>query len=460
METKNCSILIIDDDQGVAYTARMILKQQYSDVITESNPVTAFERIKKNNPDIVILDMNFRCGATSGEEGIDWLKRILDESPETQIIMHTAYGAIDLAVTSMQEGAVDFLTKPWDKDKLLAKVDKVYRLIDSKKRVQTLEMTQETLLRDIDSDFGEIIGKDAGMMEMCSIVDRVAVTDANVLILGENGTGKELVARQLHRQSRRGSKPFIKVDLGAIPETLFESELFGHTRGAFTDAKEARAGRFEIADRGTLFLDEIGNLSLNLQAKLLTAIQSKQISRVGSSEMIPVNIRLICATNKDIYKEVEKGDFRQDLLYRINTVEIKVPPLRERVQDIPLLVEYYFGIYKRKYEKPGLSISKNSLNELKDYPWPGNIRELRHAVERAVIMATNDTLTIRDFLITNISESRKKIEKAPISITEMEKQIIKRALDKHKGNLSRAADELGMGRTTLYRKLKKYGISI
>ena len=461
MEIKNCKILVIDDDQGVAYTARVILKQHYSEIKSESNPVTAFEQLKSDKPDIVILDMNFRSGATSGEEGIDWLKRILEESPETQIIMHTAYGAIDLAVTSMQEGAADFLTKPWDQEKLLAKVDKVYQLIESRRKVENLENTQATLLRDMDSDFGEMVGQNNGMMEIRSIIDKVSVTDANVLILGENGTGKELVARQLHRQSNRSTKPFIKVDLGAIPETLFESELFGHTRGAFTDAKESRAGRFEVANSGTLFLDEIGNLSINLQAKMLTAIQSKQISRVGSADLITVDIRLICATNKDIYEEVDDGNFRQDLLYRINTVEINVPSLRNRLSDIPLLIRYYLNIYKRKYLKPDLKIDKEILNDLKDYHWPGNIRELRHAVERAVIMSTSDALCHKDFLLTSNSERKRNISKAvPTNISDMEKQTIMRAVEKHDGNLSQAAAELGMGRTTLYRKIKKHDLNI
>jgi len=461
METRNCKIIIIDDDQGVAYTARMILKQIFSDVLTESNPVTAFEQLRSNHPDIVILDMNFRSGETSGEEGIDWLKRILEESPETQIIMHTAYGGIDLAVSAMQEGAADFLTKPWDKDKLIAKVDKVYQLIETRKKVKNLENTQSTLLQDLDSDFGEMVGQDKGMMGIRSIIDRVSVTDANVLILGENGTGKELVARQLHRQSNRAAKPFIKVDLGAIPETLFESELFGHTKGAFTDAKESRAGRFEVADGGTLFLDEIGNLTLNLQAKLLTAIQSKHISRVGSSDLLPVDIRLVCATNKDIYDEVTLGNFRQDLLYRINTVEVNVPPLRDRISDIPLLVKYYLNYYRKKYARTDLKLDKEALNELKLYSWPGNIRELRHAVERAVIMTSTDTLIIEDFLINQKNQGNEKVKtEAPTNINDMEKQTIKRAVEKHDGNLSQAAMELGMGRTTLYRKIKKHGLSI
>jgi len=452
-------LLIIDDDLGVLYTAKMILKSHYETVITESNPVAAIDKLKKQKYDIVILDMNFRSGATSGAEGIDWLKKIIELQPDVQVIMDTAYGDISLAVESMREGAIDFLTKPWEKEKLLATVNNAYNLSLTKKEVKSLQLKQKILLEDFDQEFEEIIGNDDSVVSINNIIKKVAPTDANILILGENGTGKELVARQIHRQSNRSKQPFIKVDLGAIPETLFESELFGHTKGAFTDAKESRAGRFELAEGGTLFLDEIGNLNLRLQAKLLSVIQSKQISPLGSAETIRIDTRLICATNKNLTDEVNDGLFRQDLLYRINTVEVEVPALKNRIKDIPLLVQHFLQLYQKKYHKQDLTFNENTRDTLKSYPWPGNIRELRHAVERAVIMSDDNKLMIHHFLTANDLNKILQIStKDSQNINDLEKRTIVSVIGNCKGNFSKAAQELGMGRTTLYRKIKKYNL--
>ena len=456
MATEKGNILIIDDDQGVLYTVKMILKQQYQNVHTENNPAAAFESFLKYNYDVVLLDMNFRSGATDGKEGLELLTKMLAEKPDTHIIMHTAYGDIDLAVQAMKIGAIDFLVKPWEKEKLLSTVNNVYQLKKSRQELSQAKSREEALKRDIEKGAGELLWKDKSMQSLMQVIDKVAATSANILILGENGTGKELVARAIHRQSKRADKPFIKVDLGTISETLFESELFGHAKGAFTDAKEAKAGRFEIAEGGTLFLDEIGNLSLNMQAKILTAIQNKQINRVGSSGIINLDIRLICATNKDLYQEVEDKEFRQDLLYRINTVELPVPPLRNRTRDIPFLILHFIKEFSKKYDKRGLTIDANEMDELMDYNWPGNVRELQHAAERAVILSTASKLESKDFIQKLEMNSNFRKSTNSFDVKEVEKLTIKEALIKTKGNLSHAASELGMGRTTLYRKIKKY----
>jgi len=456
---QNTKILIVDDDQGVLYTAKMILKQHYQQVDTESNPVSAFEKLKKEDYDIIILDMNFMSGATSGEEGIDWLKKILEVQPDIHVIMDTAYGDIDLAVQSMKEGAVDFITKPWDKEKLLVTVHNTNNLVKSRKEVESLQSKQKILLEDAKNEFTLMIGREASIKAIRKTINKVAKTDANLLILGENGTGKELVARMVHFQSMRKDQPFIKVDLGAIPETLFESELFGHKKGAFTDAKEDRVGRFEMAEEGTLFLDEIGNLNLNLQAKLLSVLQNKIINRVGSGESIPINIRLICATNKNLQEEISNGNFRLDLLYRINTVELMVPPLRDHKQDIPLLINHFLSMYTAKYQKKRLQIDEHTYKELMNYAWPGNIRELRHAVERAVILAENRKLEMTDFVpASHLQDMEVNEMMDSVKMDEVEKKTILEALEKNGGNQSLTAKALGIGRTTLYRKIKRYNI--
>lgn len=452
-------VLVVDDDQAILYTAKLILKQVFSFVKTESSPSQIVTLLQQDSYDVILLDMNFAHGKTSGQEGLFWIREILKIDPQSHVIVMTAYGDIALAVKAMKEGAVDFLLKPWEKEKLVATIHSIYQLSRSKREVEQLKHKQQALSEDLGSSFSEIISESAAMQPIFDTIERVAGTDANVLVLGENGTGKELVARAIHRQSPRKKDAFIKVDLGAITDTLFESELFGHAKGAFTGAVEDRAGRFEIASGGTLFLDEIGNLSLPLQAKLLTALQSKQIIRVGTNRPVAVDVRLICATNKPLYEMAERDrpEFRQDLLYRINTIEIVLPALRDRKDDIPLLVHHFLQMYSKKYNKEHINISKKAVQRLQKYQWPGNVRELQHAVERAVIMSRSATLEASDFLL-----DAKKQAVAPTqqvyNMEEVEKITIEEAIRKYHGNLSKASEELGLGRSTLYRKMKKYGL--
>jgi two-component system response regulator HydG len=457
MNHKPGKILVIDDDRDILFTTRVVLKKQFGLIKTEADPEMIMQQLENEIFDIILLDMNFSAGATSGKEGMKWLREIRKKDETAHVIMMTAYGDIDLAVKAMKEGAADFIVKPWDNQKLMATVINAYRLSQSKREIIELRRKQELLHQDMDHDFIEIIGRSDRMKDVFSTISKVAQTDANVLILGENGTGKELIARALHRESERSREIFVSVDLGAIPETLFESELFGHVKGAFTDAKEDRSGRFEVASGGTLFLDEIGNLSMSLQSKLLSVVQNRVINRVGSSRETPIDIRLICATNMPLYKMVQEKTFREDLLYRINTVEIKVPPLRERKSDIPLLIDHFTRIYARKYNKTGISLHEDVYQKLDTYSWPGNIRELQHVVERAIILNDKNILKPADFLIMH--ETSRDMDPVGFRMEDVEKQIIQQALEKYRYNISKAADELGMARTTLYRKMTKYGIS-
>ena len=457
MNQKPGKILVIDDDRDILFTVRVVLKKQFGSIQSETDPAKIIPMILKDPFDVILLDMNFSTGATSGREGMKWLREILKAEPSAHVVMMTAYGDIDLAVKAMQEGASDFIVKPWDNQKLLATILNAFRLHQSEKEIHELRKKQELLHRDMDQEFSEIICTSPRMKSVLDTVNKVAGTDANVLILGENGTGKELIARALHRASTRAEEIFVSVDLGAIPETLFESELFGHVMGAYTDAREDRSGRFEIASGGTLFLDEIGNLSLPLQAKLLSAIQNRVINRVGSSRETPIDIRLVSATNMPLYKMVQERSFREDLLYRINTVEIKIPPLRERQADIPLLSEHFTRMYARKYNKEGVRLQNEAQKKLVDYQWPGNIRELQHVIERAIILSDSDILKPADMLISRYTGST-SIPKG-FRMQEVEKETILQALEKHRYNISKTAEELGMARTTLYRKMTKYGIS-
>jgi DNA-binding NtrC family response regulator len=457
MNTKPGKILVIDDDKDILLTTRVVLKKQFGVIKTEADPEMIIQQLDNEFFDIILLDMNFSAGATSGKEGMKWLREIRKKDESAHVIMMTAYGDIDLAVKAMKEGASDFIVKPWDNQKLMATVINAYRLSQSKREIIELRRKQELLHQDIDLEFSEIIGSSDRMKDVFITISKVAQTDANVLILGENGTGKELIARALHRESERAKEIFVSVDLGAIPETLFESELFGHVKGAFTDAKDDRSGRFEVASGGTLFLDEIGNLSLPLQSKLLSVVQNRVINRVGSSKETPINIRLICATNMPLYRMVQEKTFREDLLYRINTVEIKVPPLRERRSDIPLLTDHFTRLYARKYNKTGISLQQDVYQKLDTYSWPGNIRELQHVIERAIILNDKDTLKPADFLIMH--ENSRSTDLIGHRMEDVEKQTIQQALEKYRYNISKAADELGMARTTLYRKMTKYGIS-
>jgi DNA-binding NtrC family response regulator len=455
---KKGHILIIDDDKDVLFTAKTILKREYETVTVESSPNRLESLLHKEDIDLVILDMNFKAGITSGNEGLFWLRKIREMAPDVHVLMNTAYGEIGLAVESMKLGAVDFLVKPWEKEKLISTVRTVFQLRKSQQRIQKLENRERILVANGTSGYENVIFNSDKMQELMGILHRVAVTDASVLLLGENGTGKEVFAREIHRISTRVKEPLIKVDLGTLSESLFESEMFGHVKGSFTDAKVDKAGRFEIADGGTLFLDEIGNLSLAMQAKLLTAIQNRQVNRVGSSKIVPFDVRLISATNMPLYDMIESGEFRQDLIYRINTVEIEIPPLRSRKEDIAVLVRHYLEILSNKYQKPGLTIAKSTQKELNDYHWPGNVRELQHAVERAVIMSKERKLETEDFLIS------KRVRSTPndgsLSVSAAEKQVIERAITESEGNMSKASEALGIGRTTLYRKIKKYGLNL
>lgn len=456
-QVTDSAVLVVDDDHDVLLTAELLLKNQHRLVTCLSNPGDMAKLFEQESYDVVLLDMNFTRGLTSGEEGFYWLKKIKELSPHAQVIMATAYGEIELAVEAIKQGAADFLVKPWDNEKLTNTVNTCLKLSQSRKRIDQLEQTQKTLHERLESDFSQIIGESIAMQEVFGLIDKVAATEASVLILGENGTGKELVARAIHRQSLRHNSPLISVDLGAITESLFESEMFGHKKGAFTDAREDRAGRFEVANGGTLFLDEIGNLGLNLQAKLLGALESRSVTRVGSDRKIPVDIRLISATNLSHEEINDEQRFRKDLLYRINTVEIVLPPLRERVSDIPLLVKHYIQHYANKYNKPGLSLNAAEIRKLQKYSWPGNIRELQHALERAVIISPEDGKIKVDDILINRRISQSPVEE--LNIARLEEQAIKRAITQHNGNLTKVAKSLGLGRTTLYRKIDKYGLA-
>ena len=452
-------IMIVDDDKDVLLAARLFLKQHVEVVHTEENPENLPNLINTGNYDLVLLDMNFAPDATSGKEGFHWLNKILEIDPSIVVILITGYGDIELAVQGIKEGATNFLLKPWENKKLLATIKTSMQLRQSKLELQELRTKQKVLMADQNQPFVTIIGSSPAMLKVLTAAQKVAVTDANVLILGENGTGKELIARAIHRDSRRKDEVFISVDLGAISESLFESELFGFKKGAFTDAKEDRAGRFEAANKGTIFLDEIGNLSLALQSKLLSVLQNRNVVRLGTNKEIPIDVRLICATNMPLYQMVKEGKFRQDLLYRINTVEVHVPSLRERVEDIPALIDHFLEIYCHKYKIIQKRVSEDTLSRLKKHDWPGNIRELQHAVERAVIMSDSNVLLPHDFFLSSPIEDRSEnLDLDNLNLEEAEKMLVRKVIDKHGGNISKAAKELGLTRASLYRRIEKYGL--
>ena len=452
-------ILIIDDNEDLLFAAKMLLKKHAKEVTIEKDPRRIPFLINNNSYDVILLDMNFTEDTTSGKEGFHWLKQIKEIDPKAVVILITAFGDVEMAVQALKEGATDFILKPWQNEKLLATLTSASRLKESYDEVEKLSKKQKHLQSDAKKSYSDIIGTSASMKNIFSIIDKVAKTDANILILGENGTGKELIARAIHDRSLRKDEIFVGVDMGAITETLFESELFGHKRGAFTDAKDDRAGRFEIADKGTLFLDEIGNLSMPLQSKLLTVLQKREVTRIGTNKAIPVDIRLICATNMNVHEMVMDNTFRQDLLYRINTVEIFLPPLRERQDDIQLLADHFLGIYSNKYRKNFTGFTPSAVQLLKHYNWPGNIRELQHAIERAIIMADGNELDSRDFFFLSAKPMNEKIATpATFNLDEVEKTTIQRVIDKNGGNISKAAKELGLTRASLYRRLEKYGL--
>lgn len=457
MQKQEGRLLIVDDDPDVLITARMLLKQHGFNVTTQSNPGMIPDMLARESFDVILLDMNFSKSEHEGREGLHWLSQILGQDELAVVILMTAYGEVELAVQAIKQGAIDFVLKPWKNEKLLATILSALQLRKSKLEVEKLRNTQQRLSSDLHLQYGDLIGNAPAMEQLYEMIGKVAPTDANVLILGENGTGKELVARALHARSMRSKEVFISVDLGAISESLFESELFGHVKGAFTDAKEEKPGRFELASGGTIFLDEIGNLSLPLQAKLLTVLQSRKVRRVGSNQEKTLDIRLICATNMALYDMVHENTFRQDLLYRINTVEISVPALRERAEDIPLLLTHFLNLYARKYKKPAPIVESSVLSRLKKYEWPGNIRELQHAVERAVILTNDPVVSSADVFLGQMRRLPVKLEK-PLSLDEVECQYLRVMIDKNGGNLSKVAKELGMTRPALYRRIHKYGL--
>ncbi|MBS4059534.1 MAG: sigma-54-dependent Fis family transcriptional regulator [Bacteroidetes bacterium] len=459
MEKTNARILIVDDDADVLLAARLFLRQHIEIVHTEKNPENIPDLLRNESYDLILLDMNFSRDATSGKEGFHWLNKILEIDPAAAVILITGYGDIELAVQGIKEGATNFLLKPWENKKLLATINATMEVRKSKVELQDLRGKQKVLIADQDAAYSNIIGSSPAMMRVLNTVSKVAKTDANVLILGENGTGKEVIARAIHRASKRADEVFISVDLGAITESLFESELFGYKKGAFTDAKEDRAGRFETASKGTIFLDEIGNLSQNLQSKLLSVLQSRKVVRLGSNKEIPIDVRLICATNMPLYQMVNEGKFRQDLLYRINTVEIKLPSLRERTEDIDVLVEHFLDQYCKKYKIQKKRLNASTLKRLQTHHWPGNIRELQHAVERAVIMSEGHMLEPHDFFLSDTQEKMEE-ETLPsnMNLEETEKMLVRKVVEKHGGNISRAAKELGLTRASLYRRMEKYDL--
>ncbi|MDA0709121.1 MAG: sigma-54 dependent transcriptional regulator [bacterium] len=452
-------ILIVDDDEDVLLAAKLFLKQHAQQVITESNPDLIPTLLNDEAFDVILLDMNFTQDATSGKEGFHWLKRILEIDSTAVVILITAYGGVETAVQAMREGAVDFVLKPWQNEKLLATLSSAAKLRQSQLQVGQLTAQRAHLRDDLDGQFPDMVGKSRAMVQLFDTIRKVAQADTNVLILGENGTGKDAVARALHRHSPRNDQAFIRVDLGAVSESLFESELFGHKKGAFTDARADRPGRFEIASGGSLFLDEIGNLSLPLQAKLLTALETHTVTRLGSNKAIGIDARLICATNLPIHDMVSRNEFRRDLLYRVNTVELTMPPLRERVDDIPILITRFLETYGRKYHKPKMGIHGSALDRLAAYSWPGNIRELQHAIERAVILNETGPLQAEDFVLTpSPTPGPGEIPLEDLNLERVEKMVIRKALEKYRGNISQAAKELGLTRSALYRRLEKYGL--
>lgn len=458
MNKKTGKILIIDDDEDILQAARLLLKQHVALVHTEKKPDVLPSLLKNETYDVIFLDMNFAKGATSGKEGFHWLDKILEFDPSSVIVLITAFGDVEMAVRAVKEGATDFVLKPWQNERLIATLSTAMNLRQSRIEAKNLRSRQKQLSADLDQPFHDFIGRSQAMESVFTAIQKVAKTDANILILGENGTGKELVARELHRQSSRTHEVFISVDMGALSESLFESELFGHVKGAFTDAREDRAGRFEVASGGTLFLDEICNLPLTLQAKLLTVLDSRKVIRLGSNKPIEIDVRLICATNMSVYEMVAQNKFRQDLLYRINTVEIRLPPLRERIGDIPSLVNHFLKIYCKKYHKPLKKLSSATMKRLEKYHWPGNVRELQHAIERAIIMSESQVLQPSDFFFPTHETKGEDMAFEDYNLEDIEKLAIHKAINKHGGNITHAAKELGLSRASLYRRMEKYGL--
>lgn len=453
---KSGKILIIDDNEDVLFALNLLL-EPYVDVIKVTTQPERIEHFMTTfQPDVILLDMNFSRDAISGQEGFSWLEKILKQDPQAVVLFMTAYSDTNKAVRAIKAGAVDFIPKPWEKERLLATLSSALKLRESRCEVTSLKQQMAVLGSPEDTSF-DIIGESAVMQDVFQTIEKLSNTDANILILGENGTGKDLIAKALYHHSPRVDNVFVSIDLGSIPETLFESELFGYERGAFTDAKKEKSGRIEVASGGTLFLDEIGNLSLPMQAKLLTAIEKRSIFRLGSTKSIPIDVRLICATNMNLHQLVDEGIFRQDLLYRINTIEIHLPPLREREDDVFLLADYFLAKFAHKYKKPIKGFTREARSKLQSYAWPGNVRELQHAIERAVILSDSSFLHPENFMLQNAS-SKKKNEDILLNLEQLERDAIEKALRRSEGNVTRAAELLGITRFALYRKLEKLGL--
>lgn len=461
MHMNEANILIVDDNPGVLSAGKLFLKRHFAEVDTSRDPDEIPRILREKRYALILLDMNYgRSAKNTGQEGMMWLEKILEIDPSAVVVLITAYGDVELAVKAIKNGATDFVLKPWDNDKLLATLSSALKLKSSQDEADSLKTKQTGRNLAEARDLPEIVmGNSAAMQHVLDTIRRVAETDANVLLLGENGTGKDLVAQALHAYSKRARENFVKVDLGAIAESLFESELFGHVKGSFTDAREDRPGRFEAADAGTIFLDEIGNLPLGLQAKLLSVLQNRTVTRVGSNRVRPISVRVIAATNQNLYDAVKNRTFRQDLLYRINTIEIQLPPLRERTEDIEPLATHFLTQFAQKYHRPIKGFSAELMKEMCRYPWPGNVRELQHAVERAVIMARGEKLQPEDFFFRQ-SEHGGAVngDLSTMNLDDMEKQLIMKALQKYHGNITEAAQELGLTRASLYRRLEKYNL--
>ncbi|MEP6388968.1 MAG: sigma-54 dependent transcriptional regulator [Halioglobus sp.] len=464
MTDKQRNILIVDDDEDILTAGKLLLKRQFGHVQTCNDPTQLPALLSANHFDAILLDMNFSPGESSGQQGFIWLARILEMDPDAVVVMITAHGSMSVAVEAMKHGATDFVAKPWQNEKVVATLSAAVKLRASRAEAQSLKLSNKALAAASSASEQSLLGSSAAIKEVLSLIERSAPTDANILIMGENGTGKELAARLVHQRSKRANAAFMSIDLGAVSETLFESELFGHRKGAFTGANEDRIGRLEAANGGTLFLDEIGNIPLHLQAKLLTVLEQRQVTPVGSNKSVGFDVRVISATNVTRAQLADEAIFRQDLLFRLNTVELTLPPLRQRREDIVEIATYYAGLYARKYHKPQLPFSERALEAMQAYDWPGNVRALRHATERAVILAENGSYDIDDLQLKSPvnapaqqTESEPSISDYGLNLGDMEKRVIETALQKHRYNISHAAKELGITRAALYRRMEKYG---
>lgn len=446
-------LLIVDDNQSVLAALQLMLQREFEEIHCLKNPNQLMSTLQKEKIDLVLLDMNFKAGMNTGNEGIYWLKEIKKQDADIEVIMLTAYGDVELAVKALQQGATDFVLKPWDNNKLKATLQAALKIRLSNLKVKELKVKEDSLKQEINKDNQLLLGTSKPMLKLKQLIAKVAKTDANILLTGENGTGKAVIAQEIHRQSVRSKELMVTVDISSLPETLIESELFGHKKGAFTDAQSDRIGKFQLAHHGVLFLDEIGNIPIQLQSKLLVALQNRAIIPVGGNQETPIDIRLICATNADIHSLVEQKQFREDLLYRINTIHIEIPPLRERGEDIELLANFFLKKFAAKYQKEGLKLGAQALKKLQKYHWPGNVRELEHSMEKAVILCDSKTVGEDSFLFRRTPS---KSTSSPVTLEEIEKQVILEALDRHEGNYSSAAKQLGITRQTLYNKVKRF----